>query len=992
VFDVVSDIEFIIYNPGQEVAELYREDEVKRVFIAVETAATDREEVYECFMDAKNIFSTSQSSHEQDNNKREPSSLSSLDTTPCDQSKAHLVGLTPEGEHYSDENRRDSMKHLGDIPALQRHSVYWQLQAQGLHDAIKQSNFEAFYTRAKAIPHIEKYAETELKNLENSLFAFKSNIDQEDDLAEAPEEEDIDDDDREIYSKLGRETYYRWLAKTKKPLISEKKALISEKRARISENEALISENEALINKNNSLIISDLVKDVAFKAYIVEEWVRALAGLNQADTIATHQTDTTATQQKGKSQGNLKPAYPDATSSRLSSEGGESLLVTDQVNLSGGSMVRVFGEHDRVPKAINSSEKIDKEMQTNHETQCYSFARVVPELDFVLSELFKNAKIISDGIFAENVLRDHCENKDSFYPKDTTVLKNISDAYDEAIDRYVTSDPLHRGKKGSGDLLKWFTVAVSGKKDDAESLVNFPPYFPGPAVPEKEGVQRVLPHLLLLLGGQLKNNRSFTRSSPPKSNVRHEGRFEGMENRKERVVDAVVSVRGAHHAKIIRDDALEVMIELKPGQRSNEGPIRLMNQQREQLMGNLGKQTGRGLHFGEGIGVPTFVTGIIAGLGHVQILQLHLLAPGTLDSKLELRATRLLPLMTEKNFEQWYKSDGNHMYGDQWEKLRCLLYPKKLASDGNEEQVGNSVFDNILLKHTHGYHVDKDNIPLGWKAIWTVMTGSHTDLFGAWGTKKIGQMIGFGAYASVFHKYNCNWVTKVSTRGNSHHIQNEIRLLSFLKTTNQSGYPATVVKYENSGLHDFWMGGVKISLPYIITSPQGVSLYYELLKLDCKEKYWDLIKNICEGMKAALKFIHRRNICHNDISDKNIVLKDQKPVLVDFGNAASVGDKKEGFHGTTEFAHREIHTSKFWYCQEDYDWTSLGFTMATILNDGMVVWKGLSSGPVTESSTVFADRIKCAKDIVTNKTSSYGIESEFQEILNWICFDLKKYQ
>jgi len=149
-------------------------------------------------------------------------------------------------------------------------------------------------------------------------------------------------------------------------------------------------------------------------------------------------------------------------------------------------------------------------------------------------------------------------------------------------------------------------------------------------------------------------------------------------------------------------------------------------------------------------------------------------------------------------------------------------------------------------------------------------------------------------------------------------------------------------------------------------------------------------------MKEALDFIHKHNICHNDISDKNIVAKNGKPVLVDFGNAATVNDQQVGFHGTTEYTHRKVHrayTTGAWNCQKHYDWTSLGFTMATILNGGIVAWMGFSSGPVQkQSSDVFDDRIKCAQNIVADKIAKSECETNLTDlsdlILSWIKLDL----
>jgi len=72
-------------------------------------------------------------------------------------------------------------------------------------------------------------------------------------------------------------------------------------------------------------------------------------------------------------------------------------------------------------------------------------------------------------------------------------------------------------------------------------------------------------------------------------------------------------------------------------------------------MSHLAKYDGRGLNFGGGAGISTAAIGVIISLTYVQLFKLQILAPGTLNSSIELQATRLLPLMTKDNFECWYQ-------------------------------------------------------------------------------------------------------------------------------------------------------------------------------------------------------------------------------------------------------------------------------------------------------------------------------------------------
>jgi len=132
-------------------------------------------------------------------------------------------------------------------------------------------------------------------------------------------------------------------------------------------------------------------------------------------------------------------------------------------------------------------------------------------------------------------------------------------------------------------------------------------------------------------------------------------------------------------------------------------------------------------------------------------------------------------------------------------------------------------------------------------------------------------------------------VIKVSTYAKVSHIHNEVKYLSRLKRKVKkqvSAYPETIVQYRKSGYGKFSMGGVAVALSFVQLYPFGEPLYFYLLtfcdgKENVQESYWDAIRSIGQGMKEALEFIHKHNICHNDISDKNIGAKNGKPVLVD---------------------------------------------------------------------------------------------------------------
>jgi hypothetical protein len=90
-------------------------------------------------------------------------------------------------------------------------------------------------------------------------------------------------------------------------------------------------------------------------------------------------------------------------------------------------------------------------------------------------------------------------------------------------------------------------------------------------------------------------------------------------------------------------------------------------------------------------------------------------------------------------------------------------------------------------------------------------------------------------------------------------------------------------------------------------------------------------------------------------------------VLVDFGIASVLGEGLVGFRGTTEYIHGEIHRKHLnWYPCPEHDLTSLGFTMAALVNKGRVPWKGFSDRPVA-CKEMLAKRRKIALQELENE-------------------------
>mmetsp|Transcript_28468 Transcript_28468/g.78201 ORF Transcript_28468/g.78201 Transcript_28468/m.78201 type:complete len:166 (-) Transcript_28468:324-821(-) len=118
-------------------------------------------------------------------------------------------------------------------------------------------------------------------------------------------------------------------------------------------------------------------------------------------------------------------------------------------------------------------------------------------------------------------------------------------------------------------------------------------------------------------------------------------------------------------------------------------------------------------------------------------------------------------------------------------------------------------------------------------------------------------------------------------------------------------------------------------------------------------------------------FIHGRGNYHGDVKDLHIVVKykdgNLEAKLTDFGSARRIGEEMNRFIGTPAFAHKHLHEKSKWHCKAQYELTSLGFTLVTTLNEGIVPWAGFSRKPEGDDilKKLAKTRQEAAKEILT---------------------------
>ncbi|KAL6859883.1 hypothetical protein ACO1O0_003907 [Amphichorda felina] len=65
----------------------------------------------------------------------------------------------------------------------------------------------------------------------------------------------------------------------------------------------------------------------------------------------------------------------------------------------------------------------------------------------------------------------------------------------------------------------------------------------------------------------------------------------------------------------------------------------------------------------------------------------------------------------------------------------------------------------------------------------------------------------------------------------------------------------------------------------------------------------------CQGVESAVQYLHGLGLAHNDIDPNNIMIKDDQPILIDFGSCQPVGKRLQSM-GTPGWCDGDSHTSE----------------------------------------------------------------------------------
>jgi hypothetical protein len=156
-------------------------------------------------------------------------------------------------------------------------------------------------------------------------------------------------------------------------------------------------------------------------------------------------------------------------------------------------------------------------------------------------------------------------------------------------------------------------------------------HMPGPTCQEVE-IQEIFQVILEAIcsirtkaGNEDRANTAHSTSppaSPKKTTVSTEKVVQATETRKKRRVDFTVWKRG-RHISVMRDDCMQMPMEIKAGQGSRKNVLEMVREARLQTIGHLARAVALGFNF-QSKGVDTHATGVAASLFYVEVSQLKL--------------------------------------------------------------------------------------------------------------------------------------------------------------------------------------------------------------------------------------------------------------------------------------------------------------------------------------------------------------------------------
>ena len=381
-------------------------------------------------------------------------------------------------------------------------------------------------------------------------------------------------------------------------------------------------------------------------------------------------------------------------------------------------------------------------------------------------------------------------------------------------------------------------------------------------------------------------------------------------------------------------DALPLITELKPIQRSSEKLFDILHGGEQQLAAHMSKSIAMCFNFG-GCGMDGRATSLLGSLSFVQLLQLELAGVGTVETKVQMKKSKYLSLLTEDNFRKWATSNDNVLGHVATAEGFSETTDTIVSSAKVDETTATGIDEDVEKLFGLTTFVVKNNatsscLP-GYICLAYVLRSTTPELFGSCWREPI---VGFGSFSVVLAATE-NSVIKVSKFGRHFSLKTEIAVLRKL---NQDEGHDSVPKLIRCGLFQLHLGSTTHKLPSFEIQPKAHNILAALSDFPNENCLCERMKELLDDCFSAIQFIHGRGISHNDLHPNNIMETcDGKALIIDFSVATQLGTEQiNGFIGTPtpSTAHSDALKEKRWVAYPFHDHASLWFHLCYFVQQG----------------------------------------------------------
>ena len=493
-------------------------------------------------------------------------------------------------------------------------------------------------------------------------------------------------------------------------------------------------------------------------------------------------------------------------------------------------------------------------------------------------------------------------------------------------------------------------------------------FFPTEYAGEKDGVQPILYALLWAL---------TTMGTRKGEDIHRERVYPPLHDQApRRLVDFEAGEPRPYSKVALPITATQVPIENTARKRQN--PENVHMEGRKQNIGHSGKRVLVAFDIGN-TGVDASSTSILKTPTYVEAVKVSLTDTGTDDVRVETHFSKMFPLVSHTAFEKLVHDEKNKEF------LAKQLFPGNCAEPNDVPSGLEHLRDLIRASERDlgGINLNSGDVAAKYQEFDSNTLDRFVDKNG------IKELIGTGAHGHVYSysTENEGGCVKASRGGETYHIEREVVALQ--RFAMDSAKPDQIPRLWSMGRVEYSSRNSVINVPAFCFGPKGVPVTAIMKNgSDSITKATDAT-NLWNDISAALSYCHEKEIIHCDVPVENFLWDSSKGVFVlgDWSCSAAVStsttSKKKvtrvkGFRGALAFASAKVHAlsfNKHWVAKPEFDFASLGFSVAAFIVGESVPWHGFYERIKNRGDPRFAERRRIARQIIEKTSITEGTKA-----------------